>query len=427
MTAMSSIRFRIVTIAYAVWLFGVWGAFYLGHGKDVNLLQVAVMGGAIPALCQIFLLGVDGRGLMAPTKIWLAYILVILLSYVVNVMNPLTAPSGNDGSIIPAAWTPIVYTLNAAFIMGVSTLVAGCPDRRLLRSVAAFYCVVATPFLVYVDLTGKFLWGRLYANNLQPNNWGLMGLTVCVAALARKRGPVAIVSFAVGLETILLASSREHLLALAIVLLVWAALSFPTMKGSRLLLVMGGSCAALIAAALLLDPYILQAIKYVESDILLFNSPDRGLGSGFTGRAGVWKETVDLWLRSPLLGFGYRQHERFLSGTPAHNSFLAVLADTGVLGLIVYLVLMIGSLIASWKIEEPRTRRFVVGIIVSYIIVGFFDRRTIDAGNPFSLFYLMCCSVALTDHSLRKVSVLYRKLSARQEQALAADPRLPTG
>lgn len=406
---MPGMRFHTVAAAYALWLVGVWVAFYLAHGNDESALQFILICGMIPAVCQIFLLGVDWRGLVAPAKIWLALLLVILLSYVVNGMDARTAPSGS-GTVIPAAWTPIVYTINTVFILVIATLVAGCPDRRLLRSIAGLYCIFAAPFLVYVDMTGERVWGRLAANDLQPNNWGLMGLTVCLGAFARKPGLLAIASFVIGGATILEASSREHILALAVVLLVVAALQLQGMNRSRLIAILVGACVILIAAAVLLDPYIIDAIEYVRSDVLLVDSPDRGLSSGFTGRSEIWAATIDLWLKSPILGVGFRQHEQFLlTIVSAHNAYLAMLADTGLLGLVVYLVLQIYSLFASWGIQDQRTRRFVIAVIVGYVIIGFFDRRTINGGNPYSLFFLMCCSVAMADQSLRKAAELCRK------------------
>ena len=421
-------RLRAVAAAYALWLVATFAVLYLTHGGDGMGLQVAVMFGAVPAACQVLLLGIDWRGLVAPVKMWLAIVLVILLSYFVNVIDPRTAPAGT-GLAIPAAWTPIVYTLNVVYIVVIGTLVAGSPDRRLLRSIGGLYCVFATPFLVYVDLTGEMLWGRLVANGIEPNNWGLMGLTVCLSAFARKPGPLAIAGFTVGAATILQASSREHLLALAVVLPLIAALYFQKMDGPRVMAVLAGSCLALIVVAVALDPFLLRAARYVGSDILLLNSADRGVDLGFTGRTEVWQETINLWTKAPLLGVGFRQHEQFLAGgAPAHNGYLAMLADTGLVGFIVYVVLLMRSLVASWSIQDQRTRRFVIAMIVGYIVVGFFDRRTINAGNPYGLLILMCCSLALADQSLRKADQVWRTRfgAAREiEMSLAPDPLLP--
>lgn len=401
-------RFHSIAAAYALWILGIFVAFYSASGQeDVNGMQFALMCGAIPVACQILLLGVDWRGLIAPVKIWLAFLLVILVSYVVNGMDPRTAPSATGGSALPAAWLPMVFTLNTIFIMGVATVVAGCPDRRLLRSIAGLYSIFTVPFLLYIILTGERTWGRLTAGT-QPIMWGLLGLTVCLGAFARKPGVLAAVAFAVGVYGMLESSSRESLVALAIALLVVTPLYLQGMKQSRLLSALAGLCVTLAAATVLFDPYILNAIHYVSHDVLLVDSAERGLDSGFTGRTGVWADTLNLWLKSPLYGIGFRQHERFLEGVPAHNSYLAMLADTGLVGFIVYLVLLVWSLFAAWGIQDQRTRRFIIGTIVAYIINGFFDRRTINAGNPFGMFFLLCCSVALVDQSLRKAAQLGR-------------------
>src|SRR5215831_1820136 len=185
-------RLNIVAAAYALWILGIFVAFYLVKDPDdVSVMQFLLMCGAIPAVCQVFLLGVDWHGLVAPVKLWLAFLLVILVSYDVSGMDPRFAPTASGGYVVPASWQPIVFTLNTIFIMGMATVVAGCPDRRLLRSTASLYSIYAIPFVVYIILTGDRLWGRLSAG-LQPIMWGLMGLTICLGAFARKPGLVAL-------------------------------------------------------------------------------------------------------------------------------------------------------------------------------------------------------------------------------------------
>ena len=252
--------------------------------------------------------------------------------------------------------------------------------------------------------------------------WGLMGLTVCLTAFARKLGPLAIAGFLAGVATILQASSREHMIALPAILLVAVAPYLWTMNRPRLLVVLAGFCAILVAVAVLFDPYVVNAIRYLSSDVLLLDNPLRGVDSGFTGRTDIWGATIDLWLKSPLLGVGFRQHERFLAGLPAHNAYLAMLADTGLLGLVWFLALLVVSLVASWNIQDQRTRRFVMAVIVANIIIGFFDRRTINGGNPYSLLFIMCCSAALADQSLRRVQTALRN---GQRRFLTTDPPLP--
>ena len=424
---MAEMRFHSVVVAYTVWLVALFGVYFVLHGVSAeSSLQVVLMAGAIPVGLQLLLLGIDWRGLVAPVRMWLALLLIILVSYLANVTDPQTAPRPVAGLGIPASWVPIVYTLNVVFILGIGTAIAGCPDRRLLRSIASLFCVLFAPFLLYVDVAGERTWGnRLNANDIESNMWGLMGLTLCLTAFARQMGPVAITGFAIGAETILAASSREHLVAVAVVLLIVVALNFRTINRPRLFVLLGASCSILLVVALFL-PYVSEAIGYVGSDVFLLNDPLRGVDSGFTGRSDIWAETGGLWLKHPLLGIGFRQHEQFLAGTPAHNAYLAMLADTGLLGFVWFVALLIASLLASLGIRDQRTRRLVTTFVAANIVIGFFDRRTINGGNPYSLLFIMCCSVALADQSLRRVA---RALQAPFDVARGArsrtEPLLP--
>jgi len=406
-------RFRIVVVAYTLWLIAIFGALYATHSKSQTALEFALLSGLIPVGLQLLLLGVDLRGLVAPAQMWLAFLLIILLSYLANATDPQLAPRATGELPVPAAWLPIVYTLNVVFALAIATVFAGCPDRRLLRSVAALYCVLLTPFLIYTDLTGeRSMWGdRLVASGLQENTWGVMGLLLCFGALALRNRPLALAGFATGTATMLAANSRENLAAVAAGLLVIGILEWRTMlKGSRLLTVLAGSCAILVIAGVLLDPYVYDAIHYVKSDVLVLDDPLRGVDSGFSGRTVVWAAAFDAWLKSPLLGVGYRMHEQFLPDEiPGHNAYLAMLADTGVVGFVWFFVLLIGSLLASLRIQDQRTRRFVVAIIVARFVGGFFDRITIDGGSFQGLIFIICCSVALADQSLRRAASLFKE------------------
>jgi O-Antigen ligase len=401
-------RFHIVVTAYTLWLIAMFGALYVTHGQNEDTsLQLVLICGALPSGLQLLLLGVDLRGLVAPVMMWLAFLLIVLLSYLVTLTDPhLLAPSPVQG-VIPAAWVPIVYTLNVTFVLGIGTLIAGCPDRRLLRSIASLYCILITPFLVFIDVTGHRTWGnRLDANDLQSNVWGVMGLTVCLAALARKASPLAFGFFACGIATILAASSRESLVAVAAGLIVIGARDWRTvLGGARLHILLAGSCAILVVVGVLLDPYVVDAIGYIRSTVLALNDPNRGINSGFTGRTELWAAAFDVWLKSPLLGVGYRMHEQFLpDGMPGHSAYLAMLADTGVVGFVWFLALLVSSAMAALCIEDPRTRRFVTAMIVARVVSGFFDRVTINGGNLYGIFFIICCSVALAEHARRRAA-----------------------
>ncbi len=59
------------------------------------------------------------------------------------------------------------------------------------------------------------------------------------------------------------------------------------------------------------------------------DDPDRGLSTGATGRTEVWKIAWNLFLQNPILGVGFRAHEKYpgLSAS-SHNGYLALLVET---------------------------------------------------------------------------------------------------
>lgn len=418
----ASMKSHVVVASYALWLFAIEVVFYLVGGNDETALQVIVICGVLPVVLQILLLGVDPRGLVAPVKLTLALLLVILLSYVVNATDPLLAPASTEGLSIPLRWVPVVFVINTAFILVLATVLAGCPDRTLLVSVSSQFCILSAAFLVYIDLTGEYEWGRLAANGIQPNFWGAMGLLLCLTAFARGRGLISAMGFTVGAYTMYLADSRSSMLALAAACLLLGFLYVRELKGQRAafwLAILGGS---FLAALVFYDSYVSDTLQFASSNLLKLDSSDRGIDSGFSGRTGLWSETIDLWATSPLFGVGFRQHEVFLKTiSSAHNAYLAMLADTGLAGLAVYLFLVIGSLAAALGITDRRMRRLILAVVVSYAVYGFFERRAINSGNPYSILFLLGCFSALADRQLRKAARLFSTAPRVSSLGLIAD------
>jgi O-antigen ligase len=400
-------RFWTVAGAYAVWLFAMEAVYYVLKESNETALQIAVLSGAIPAALQLLLLGLDTRGLATSTKISLLLLLAILLSYVANAVDASSAAIPSDAPAIPTAWLPIVFTLNTAFIFVIGIVLAGSPDRDLLRSAASIFCYLSAPFLLFATVSGEYVYGRLSANDLGPNIWGSFGLLLCLCAMGRRWGPLTILFFAIGASTILAASSRTSLVSIFAASLVLLIYFIAQLRGWGLAATLFVAGCIIMASALFLDPYVFEFISYVSDGLLQMDSADRGLGSGFTGRSTVWAQTLQLWMESPLVGLGFRQHESFLpDSVSAHNAYLAMLADTGLIGTFLYLALVLGALGSALTITDRASRRLIVATIVSYIVYGFFERRAINGGNPYSLLFLLACFYALCDGSLRRVGVL---------------------
>ncbi len=181
-------------------------------------------------------------------------------------------------------------------------------------------------------------------------------------------------------------------------------------------------------------PSYLAAIgDVISTDVFKLNDPYRGLGSGFTGRSDLWAEAINTWMRAPLFGVGYHQSDRFITDQlGAHSAYLSTLADMGVAGLLLYCGLLLWSFLAGLAIEDARTRRVTLALIVGYAVYGLFESRAFNLGNPFSLLFLMVGFYALADQQRRRIALRFKSLAPSSPisspiPAPAAPARSPHG
>ncbi len=370
---------------------------YSGAASDQSVLEIGVLLGLIPVATQLLLLGFSPYGLVPPVQMAVCLLLIVLASYLGN-----------------AEWTSLTWLASLVFVFLVAILVAGSPDERLIRSIAVFYSIPAALFLLYVSATGEHVWGRLRAHGIEPDWWGLMGQGLAVAALAHRSRWLTALCVGIGFYVAYDASARSSMLAILSGLLVVGFLEVRALRGFRLVAAIAMTLPALIFVMLLL-PTISDAVTAAVVHTMELNTPGRGLDSGFTGRTAVWAEVLQIWLKSPLFGIGFHQHQMFtLDHGEAHQVYLAMLADTGIFGLIWYICFLAASLYAALRISERRTRNVVVGMIVAYIAIGFADARGLSSGNPTSLYFEMCCFFALRHACLQRAIQHMAKTSPMQ-------------
>lgn len=94
-----------------------------------------------------------------------------------------------------------------------------------------------------------------------------------------------------------------------------------------------------------------------------------GRDETFSGRTVIWEAVILLWQQKPLIGFGYGAGAElirpqlsgmlFASAVDAHNGYLDILAETGIIGLTTYIALLVVvfrrgfRLIATSRVPDP--------------------------------------------------------------------------
>jgi O-antigen ligase len=383
-------RRNLVAGVYAFWLLATEILFYLfsaESGDDPTVLKVAVLLGVLPAAVQILLLGFKRYGLIAPVRLVLVFLLIVAVGYLGN-----------------AYQNSLTWFASLVFIFIVSILVAGSPDERLIRSIGVFYSIPAVVFLLYVAFTGEHLWGRLRANGVESDWWGLVGAGLAMSGFAHRSRLLATLCVGVGFYIAYDANARSDMLSIIAGLSAVGLLGIPRLRGSRLVAAFAVLLVLLVLSTLFLSP-IIDTVTNVVLETMRLDDPGRGIGTGVTGRTTAWADTFQIWLQSPLFGVGFHQHTMLTPyEAPAHMIYLAMLADTGIFGLIWYTVFLGVSLLAALDISDPRSRNVVVGTIVAYVGIGFFDTHGLGSANPVSLYFEMCCFFALRQSSIQRVA-----------------------
>jgi ABC-type transporter MlaC component/O-antigen ligase len=364
---------RIIAALYGAWLVALTIVSHRFESKV--LLELTLLAGAAPALAQSVLLPADTRGTAPGLWFLWAFALVILASYVVN----------------DTTWEDLANVCNVIFVFIIGFIVASCTDASLIQRIAAAYAVLVAPYLIYVNVYGAYIWGRL-SGGAQPNLWGLISLNVAVGALCMKRRWLAAFCWAVVLLTLYNAQARGSMVALVPV--VFAAAYGWWIEDRSV----DGSWKVLAAIFLLIAGLLLVVAEpdFFVNKIMRLNDPYRGLQSGVTGRDETWGEALRLWFASPLLGVGFRKHEQLMvfSQMSSHNAYIAMLADTGFLGFLLYVGFLALSMRAGWR-SDGGLRLFLLAVIASYSLAGLFERRAINVGNAFSITFVFACLVAL--------------------------------
>jgi O-antigen ligase len=374
-------RFGILPVqfiagAYALWL-AVLTITFQTLPDNAVVLELALLSGALPAVLHGIFLPVDTRG--NATGMWFlwAFLTIFLISYLVNEYT----------------WEDLVNLFNVMFVFLIGILIASSLDQSLVARILGIYAVLVSPYLLWINLTGEYVWGRLHAGS-QPNTWGLIALNVAVGAFALRSRLLQAACLGVVLFTMYNAQSRGSMVALVPVLVTFVYYWYVHERGVPL------SRKMVTAYLLAIGAFVVFAFysDVIANNVLYLNDPRRGMQSGATGRDKAWAEALGLWFNSPMFGVGFRKHEDLMvmSALSAHNAYLAMLADTGFVGFLAYMLFLGTSFFAALRVtSDAKLRLFLVCVIVSYAFTGMFERRAINTGNGFSITFIFVCLTAL--------------------------------
>ena len=256
-----------------------------------------------------------------------------------------------------------------------------------MKTYAVIMAALVLGFALYDYVPGHRLGGG--KEILNPASFALVTMSVAITAMAIRSAMVRIaILFTMG-AVIYLTGARASALAamFGLAIILFSRRRIAGTSGYVLL----GACVVIGAA---LAAYYSESVIRGTTDFFAIQDRHRGVESGGSGRLETWKTTWSLFLSNPILGVGFRTHEVVLKvASSAHNGYLGLLVEIGVIGFAAVLLVSLSGLWKTWRRSHDPSQTFsysvLLGLACGYFVLAVFERYFINAGNPTSLLFLL--------------------------------------
>lgn len=371
----------LVTYLFPSWLlsvyvFGLLTRISTGEAEHGNLVMGGLLAGlSWPAVFFLLNSGLRKNFLGNITdKKWSGFLIIYNIVCVLSVYK----------SVFPMFSLGYLASIDLALILAYS-FSSAMSDEDMRRGLVIYGVSITFVLVGYALYSGIGEYGRL-EGVMNPNATAMVAVSAVLAATQSRRLWVIAVICAADLWVLMLANSRSAIVSMAVGMVAWFFVKKKRLPGfgvaALVMLVMG--------VLVLLLPVYGDAVYQFMVDLFLVNDKYRGLGSGGTGRIVAWGEAWDIFMTSPIIGVGYRTHEYYMrSYSSAHNGYLSMLADTGVLGTAAVLGFVFVAIKNYMLMDRTGIVMLAVAIISAFLFIGIFERYMFNAGNPASLIVMV--------------------------------------
>jgi O-antigen ligase len=206
---------------------------------------------------------------------------------------------------------------------------------------------------------------------------------------------------------IILLSSRT-ILAISVIVISFKFLFFKSMKIRDLLYVF---------SIVILGLILTFSIPTLRNRVIQFNQNVSSY-SGSSFRVKVWKNAINIFKDSPVYGYGFNKSQEvlmkqyqttnfrraYINNFNAHNQYLQSLIDSGIIGLLTLILMILAPLFKATKNNQDYLF-FLLIIVVILIPESFFLRQN---GIIFYCFFNMFFYLSNKERLIRESSKLYK-------------------
>ncbi|WP_168429464.1 MULTISPECIES: O-antigen ligase family protein [unclassified Microbacterium] len=227
----------------------------------------------------------------------------------------------------------------------------------------------ATASWAYDPDYGRYV--GLFSNANYAGIASATGLTLGLYLLQNNRHVIATFSgMLVFTATMIMSGSRGALLATAVAVAVMFLMS----RSRRVALTMAGIAAGVGAMIALFNPALVLAIQQ-----FFLRDANADISSG---RLAIYENVLELFATAPYFGIGYRTTELVADGLAAHNVYLSILVELGLVGAGTFLLLIISVVAAS--IRRGATNELIIPV-VAIAVVELTESSVFGFGGPSAL------------------------------------------
>jgi O-antigen ligase len=258
---------------------------------------------------------------------------------------------------------------------------------------AILYPLLGFQFVTTIFQTGGDVWATRNGTRagaigifVAPANLGLFsviasGFFYSSYLSGFKRG-LSLIVLVLAAATIVLTYSRTSYITLIIVLF---ALYYIFKNADRPLLSLKSFFLGILPALMVL--YWLVFLSPFSATFLKTDADDM-----YQARLDHWTMGIDIFKRSPVIGVGINSHlefvnrspgliktihNDFLTSNPIHNTHIIILAETGLIGFILWVIFIITTLKKAKTNIAQNVNTVLsltqIGLLITYIIYGFTD------------------------------------------------------
>ncbi len=252
-------------------------------------------------------------------------------------------------------------------------------EKRLLIDGFVWASVFYAALVIYSRLSDptQYYHSRitLFGSSIDPNYVGLpliMSFSIFLFEIFNERkSALKIVALAVLAFAILLTSSRGNFLALALCVI---GNVLHLLNNRKLSLFKKGLIIALTIIALIIF-YNYASNNYGDflNRMILFDQDETG-----NGRRELWKQGIDLWLEKPIFGGGYEALGRQIR-KGAHNTYVQLLCDTGIVGFILFVSFLVGIVKKCYR-RDKNLFFAMLGLLSHSFFLGAISNRCFWVG-----------------------------------------------